>query len=234
MGKTAWAMLSFVAFLGMLWIGSRQAPPQPAVQFTPPTTQSAPAVTTQAALELPYVIRDSGLIIEKMVCYEGDFWEDGSDDHAVDIMALVICNPGTEGVRSAEISVRQGHRQLCFVITYLPPGSRVLVLERLRNGYSSEPLTECRCVTLDRSWKPADTVLVEPAGIRDLTVRNTTQRDLQAMTLCYKRYSPEAELYLGGISYYLTIEPLGSGKSLQIRPSRYVEGAYQIVLVETQ
>jgi hypothetical protein len=76
--------------------------------------------------------------------------------------------------------------------------------------------------------------MVEPAGIRDLTVRNTTQRDLQAMTLCYKRYSPEAELYLGGISYYLTIEPLGSGESLQIRPSRYVEGAYQIVLVEPQ
>ena len=201
---------------------------------TTPAPSTPPATTTQPTLELPYVIRDSGLIIEKMVCYEGDFWEDGSDDHAVDIMALVIFNPGTEGVRSTDISVWQGHRQLRFVVTYLPPGSRVLVLERLRNSYSSEPLTECRCVTLDRNWDPSDAVTVEPSGIRDLTLRNTTQQDLQAMTLRYKRYSPEAGLYLGGVTYHLTIEPLGSDKSLLIRPPRYVEGAYRIVLVEPQ
>lgn len=235
MGKTGWALLVLAAFLGLVWAHGQQTPQQPTAQFTPPQTQAATVATTESALELPCVIRDTGLIVERTVCYEGDFWEDGSDTPGVDIMALVVCNPGREGVRGAEILVRQGARQLSFVITYLPPGSRVLVLERLRNAYSPEPLTECRCSFLDRgSWETPGPVQVEPAGIRDLAVKNNGAEDLQAVTLRYKRYNAEEELYMGGISYQLTMEPLAAGESMQVTPARYVEGSYKIVLVETQ
>lgn len=234
MGKTGWPLLVLAALLGFLWIGTWQEPALPTAQFTPPTTQHETVTATVSELELPHVIRDTGLIIEKTVCYEGDFWEDGSDTPAVDIMALVVCNPGNEGVRGAEILVRQGQRQLSFVITYLPPGSRVLVLEQLRNAYSSEPLTECRCGFLDRgSWETPGPVQVESAGIRDLAVKNNGAEDLQAVTLRYKRYNAEEELYMGGISYQLTMEPLAAGESIQVTPARYVEGSYKIVLVET-
>lgn len=233
MGKTGWSLLVLAAFLGLLWVRTHPEPMLPTAQFTPPTIQYVPT-TVPKALELPHVIRGTNLIIEKTVCYEGDFWEDGSDAHAVDIMALVVCNPGTEGIRSAEISVRQGSRQLCFVITCLPPGSRVLVLEKLRNAYSPEPLTECQCVTLEPGWESADAVRVEPAGLRELTVTNASQQDLQAVTLHYKRYSPDAGMYLGGITYQHTLQSLAAGECLRISPRRYVENAYHIVLVESQ
>ena len=232
-GKTGWSLLILASFLGLLWVRTRPEPMLPTAQFTPPTTQYMPT-TTANELELPHVIRGTKLIIEKTVCYEGDFWEDGSDTPAVDIMALVVCNPGTEGIRSAEISARQGNRQLRFVITCLPPGSRVLVLEKLRNAYSPEPLTECQCVTQDSGWESVDTVRVEQAGLRELTVTNTSQQDRQAVTLHYKRYSPDAGMYLGGITYQHTVESLAAGERLQVSPRRYVETAYHIVLVESQ
>ena len=220
----------------MLW-GLRGGWPrrQTAVQFLPAASAATtePSTTVLPELELPCVIGEAGLIVERMICYEGDFWEDGSDMPAVDIMALVVYNPGFSGIRRAQIVAMQGDRQLCFEITYLPPGSRVLVLERFRKPYSREPLTRCSCETVERmAWETATSVQVTPVGICSLTVENTGSAEVQAVTLRYKRYDAGSEIFLGGITYQLTLESLAAGEQTTVSPRHYVEGCSQVLLVE--
>ena len=235
-GSKLWILLIPVLILAGLRVRGQTGDRQTIVQFLPTASAATtvPASTVPPALELPYVIGEAGLIVERMVCYEGDFWEDGNDMPAVDAMALVVYNPGTSGIRRAQIVAMQGNRQLCFEITFLPPGSRVLVLERFRKPYSREPLTRCRCETVEKmAWEEPASVRVTPVGACRLLVENTGS-DLQAVTIRYKRYDRESEMFLGGITYQLTLEPLLSGGQMEVSPQRYTESGSRIVLVETQ
>ena len=235
-GSKLWILLIPALILAGLSVSGQTGDRQTDVQFLPTASAVPPVPTSTAppALELPYVIGEAGLIVERMVCYEGDFWEDGNDMPAVDTMALVVYNPGTSGIRRAQIVAMQGNRQLCFEITFLPPGSRVLVLERFRKPYSREPLTRCRCEAVEKmAWEEPASVRVTPVGACRLLVENTGS-DLQAVTIRYKRYDRESEMFLGGITYQLTLEPLLSGGQMEISPMRYTESGSRIVLVETQ
>jgi hypothetical protein len=205
---------------------------QPTVQFRPEETEIVAATVPSASLELPCVVRGSRLVVEKLVCYEGDFWEDGTDRYVTDVMALVVHNPGNTTIRRAELSVSQGERQLLFVITYLPPNSRVLVLERNQCGFAAESLTGCRCIGLEeQSVEPQTDIRLENAGIRNLWLYNDAEFP-QQITLHYKRFDTEQGVYLGGITYQLAVGPIAPGKQRNVSPLRYVQGFFKVVLLE--
>lgn len=208
--------------------GEEQAP----VLFSPPETEALAVTAAPTVLELPCVARGSRLIVEKLVCYEGDFWEDGSDRYVVDVMALVVYNPGSTMIRCAEITVWQGQRRLQFAIACLPPNSRVLVLERSGINYSAAPLTECRCDLLT-VLEPASGLTTASAGPVTVRLHNATDQSFQDIVLCCKRYDADSGLYLGGITYITPAGPLAPGEIKQLAPARYVEGRSRIVCITT-
>ena len=226
-------LLLLIPLMFLAFAIPKKAPPDDDLQFSPPTdAQTVPA--TAPALELPCVARGSELLVEKIVSYEGDFWEDGTNAYAVNIAALVVYNPGPLGVRKAEIVIRQGQRQLAFHISYLPPGSRVLVQERHRNAYVSGSLTQCSCTLLEKADFQNAAVSAESTGRDGLLLKNETGNDFSSVTVHYKQYDEAFGMYLGGISYPLTAAPLASGESLQIDPIHYTDGHSRIVLIEAE
>ena len=85
-------------------------PPAEDLSFSPTTVPVQTEPTPAPALEFPCVARGSELIVEKLLSYEGEFWEDGTNDYAVNIAALVVYNPAPFGIRKAELLIRQGQR----------------------------------------------------------------------------------------------------------------------------
>ena len=227
--------IALIALSGLLCAaffrqGFRQTPT--AVQFTPAATApTVPATAAPTPLELPRVIPGSDLILEKLVSYEGDFWEDGSDRYAVDITAIVVYNPREQYIDEALLQLQQDGRLLSFRITCLPPNSRVLVLEQQQSRYLSATITQCRLIRLSRSSGDApEGIRVESAGDRALRLHNDTAAD-QTVILSYKRYDAASGLYLGGISYDTAPIPLPAGETLLFFPERYVEGHTKVVSI---
>ena len=230
MGCGRWFLLVLgsILCLGFIRWGSPEG--QPAVQFLPTETDASAVTAAPPSIELPCVARGSRLIIENLVSFEGDFWEDGSDRYVVDVMALVVYNPGNAMIRCAEITVQQGQRQLRFAISCLPPNSRVLVLERSGIAFSAEPLSACRCDLLT-VIEPTPHLTTEPAGPVTVRLHNETGQSFQEVILCCKRYDADSGLYLGGITYITPAGPLAPGETAELAPARYVEGCRRIVCI---
>ena len=209
-------------------------PPAEDLSFSPTTVPVQTEPTPAPALEFPCVARGSELIVEKLLSYEGEFWEDGTNDYAVNIAALVVYNPAPFGIRKAELLIRQGQRQLAFYISYLPPNSRVLVQERCRNAYVPGDLTQCRCTLLEKMPWQDGALAVESSGTDALLLKNETDRPFPSVTLHYRQYSEEFGLYLGGISHRITAAPLLPGESLILRPRHYRHNGSRFILVETE
>ncbi len=224
-----------VLVLGMLallvWRGPGKS--QEAVVFTttaPPQTQTA--LQTQGSKPMPWVLSQAGLIVERMVAYEGPFWEDGSDDPVVDIMALQVYNPGPSGIRHVRIEAEQGSRILAFEITWLPPNSRVLVLERSRQSYQEIALSDCRSTDLDKTpWVSDPEITVTPEGMCSLLAENRGQAPA-AVLLRYKTFDEKEGLYLGGITYCLQLPTMAPGEITCVTPYRYLVGGSRLVQVE--
>ena len=212
----------------------KKSPPVEDLHFSSTTIPTKTEPLPPPALELPCVARGSELIVEKILSYEGEFWEDGTNAYVVNVAALVVYNPASYGIQKAEILIRQGQRQLAFYISYLPPNSRVLVQERCRNAYVPGDLTQCQCTFLEKTeWQNAP-VTVTPAGSNKLLLQNETASKFSSVTLHYRLYSAEFGLYLGGISHRITASPLLPGESLMLRPAHYAENRSQIILVEAE
>ena len=104
---------------------------------------SAAVLTTQPPMEFPCILGDCGLVAEEMRSYDGIIWKDGRWQNVSGVAALMIYNPGQQGVRSAELVVWQAERKLVFFLSDMPPDSRCLVPEVNAQAYSREFITDC-------------------------------------------------------------------------------------------
>ena len=83
-------------------------------------------------ISVPYHISSTPLILRNIVCYEGVFIEDGSQEEVSGIFGAVIENTGAHYVQTGEIWVLSDNELLVFKFSLLPPGSCTLVLEKNR------------------------------------------------------------------------------------------------------
>lgn len=234
MGKKHWIFLASAALLTFLGFSGRdepggQAPPA----FSEPTVTAAAMMTQPTeTVEFPLVLRDTELIVEHLGQYEGPYLEAEDEEPVSGVAALMIYNPGNRYIRSATVLLTQGAKSLVFELSYLPPRSRILVLEKNRESYSGQDVTECRCTALSRESfsKLEDRITVtEEAG--QLRVGNLTTGPLTGVTLYYKQYAPEGDFFLGGITCRYEIENLAAGEETTVTPYRYTRGYSRLVAV---
>ena len=79
----------------------------PAFQHTEAASAMEMAHTEQP-LAFPYTLPDSGMIVEDMVSYSGTFRENGKEEKAENVAALMLHNPSERMVEFAAVSVEQG------------------------------------------------------------------------------------------------------------------------------
>ena len=251
--KALWWVMVAVFFLG-IGVGSaitgaqdpadRELPSfstqiPPAQLNVPQTEPSEPEVEQaghqDALVAFPCRLQYTSLVVCKLISYDGPYLEDGSGENVMGMAALVLENTGTIGIEYARIVLMQNGQQLVFDATYIPPKSTVLVLEENKTAYSDAPVTQCRCHTVipgvfDLAQR---TVQIREEGMCTLQVTNLTDEEMECVRVFYKHYNPEADMYVGGITYSAVIQNLKPGETRSITPYRYACG-YALVVAAVQ
>lgn len=205
--------------------------PDPTEKPTRPNPEQSGGTPEQTGF--PFALEYTSLVAQKLIAYEGAFLEDGSEEAVEDVAALILENTGTIGIEYAQIIVMQSGRELSFDATYIPPKSRILLLEENKQAYSDAPVTACRCRTVipgvfDRSER---TVSIRETGMCTLEVTNLTDREVSGIRVYYKHHEGANDLYVGGITYSTVIPELAPGESRSVTPYRYASGYAQVVAV---
>lgn len=231
MSRKGW-ILGGLAVLGVLWgmAGGEEA--REVVAFSPTVAPVESETVVHKILEFPFVVRDTGLIVQHMAQYEGPFLESEEQEPVAQVAALMICNPGKRMVTSAELVLTQGERILRFSFTCLPPQSRILVLEAGGQLYSSEAVDSYQCLSFAEETPPQPAVQVTDSenGL-EITNRSSVAT---TVTLYYKQYIGDGDFYLGGVTGQVQVKDLAVGESRNISPMGYAPKYCHIVKITAE
>lgn len=225
-----------VTILGLLGIGkevmSRQLPPSAEQDVT--AASAAPQVqsTHPTLVGMPRSIPGTPLVVHALGEYEGPFLEDGTDAEMVGACAILE-NTSSSFIARAEVVLIQGGQELIFEATYLPPKSKILVIEKNESYFKPQTVDSCRCDLLTYLETPAydDRVYVSGDGECSMIITNLTQEPIEQVQIFYKQYAPEGETYLGGITYCANVTDLPPGESKRITPYHFLVERGRIVAV---
>lgn len=245
--KALWwvTVLAFVVGIGVgsgiTKLGARESPQRPntTVATEPnsaqkPTEPNAEQVgVTDDQPGFPFALEYTSLVAQKLIAYEGTYLEDGSEEAVTNVAALILENTGTIGIEYAQIILVQNGRELSFDATYIPPKSKIMLLEEFKQPYSDADVTACRCRTVipgvfDRAQR---TVSIQETGMCTLEVTNLTDETLSGIRIFYKHHEGANDLYVGGITYSTVIPALEPGETRSVTPYRYASGYAQVVAV---
>ena len=144
MGRKIWfyLLILLLGALGLLFWPKEHRHTPKAIIPEQSVQEEIPTETTD--FSLPYEPENWDLRVEKLICYDGPYIEDGTNAPVSGVAGAVLHNAGERGISFAVLAVEQGSRTTYFTVTWLPPGERVLVLAMQRGVYDSRPLTGCR------------------------------------------------------------------------------------------
>lgn len=185
-------------------------------------------------ITLPCMISGTTLLARNIVRYEGPFLEDGSSIEATDVTALVLQNVGKYGIESAQVTLRQGETDLVFLLTDLPPGESLLVLEANRRKYLQKDFASCSGWQLnaDRSWVSMEDVCITEIGMSEIKVTNCSDYVISDIQIYYKNYIADADMLIGGITNRVWLGTLLPGDSVTVCPPRYASNYSRVVCIK--
>ena len=194
---------------------------------------SAQAVeVSEAVVPFPLDIAGSEMRALQLVQYEGPFWEDESEVEVVNTAALVIENTGGY-IAEGAVVLEWGEGRMVFELFDLPPGERVLVLEKDRQSFRQG--TPSGCYGWETEAYPENTghVTVEDAGGMHMAVTNYAAGVIPVVQIWYKSCDPGSGMLIGGISYSVTLRNLQPGERRHVSPYHYASGSSKVVQVVT-
>lgn len=183
---------------------------------------------------LPILIPGTDLVAERIVSYEGPFWEDGSGEHVTNVAALLIRNTADRGIDHAEITLEAGAHQFVFWADMIPAGAAVLVAEKGRKEYSVELFTDCSgwVAFTGEDWNSSDVLDIQPVDMGTLKVTNLTDHVLTGIHIYYRNCLKDADILVGGNTFVYCIDRLELGQSMEIRPNIYAFGYSAILRIQ--
>ena len=214
------------------------------VSATDPTTQTeeaTEAVTeepTEAPTELPRpdgIDLGRGLVITDLGSYSGKFMEDGSDDEVSDVLMIVVYNYGVEAVQYAEIAMTFGDKTANFVLSTLPVGERIMLLESGRMAYDADAACTAASVTSVARFASPMSLCQDKIKIQGLdgamNIMNISDEDIAGEVAIYYKNSSE-DLLCGGITYRVRIDGgMKAGEIKQIMTDHYSASGSRVMFV---
>ena len=179
----------------------------------------------------PRSVMGTDLLAVQALEYNGPFWEDGSNEEVSGVAALLVENQGGLMVSSGAVIVEMEKEWLVFEISFLPPGGKVLVLEKDRKNYTSVSAITCYGWTREEYPENPGLVSVETMGLSGLLLTNHTGCTVPSIQVHYKNYDPEKGMFLGGISYCVTEEDLMPREVRLLNPTYFAARESRIVSV---
>lgn len=179
----------------------------------------------------PRSVMGTDLLAVRTVEYSGPFWEDGSNEEVLKVAALIVENQGDLMVSSGAVIVEFGKDRMVFELSFLPPGGKVLVLEKERKYYSNESPVSCYGWTKKEYPENPGLISVESTGLNGMTITNHTGCTVPSIEVHYKNFDPESGMYMGGITYCIIEEDLMPREVRVLSPDNFAARESCIVQV---
>ena len=206
--------------------------PQP-TETEPQPTETEP-VTTQPTTEPATGVQspEEQLTWVQYASYDGVFVEDGSDEPVEDVASILVTNGSEQYLDMAKMTFLLDGQEATFMVTGLPAGASVWVMESDRKTIRTESVLE-HADSLTSFRKDAVDTLeglnIQYAG-NILKVTNNRDKTLKNLTLYYKVLHSDGN-YLGGITYMVSFGDLEPGQSAEKLAGHYQEGCTDIVRI---
>lgn len=190
-----------------------------------------PVVNEASGLQFPCEVPGHNLRIEKLAPYTGIFVEDGTNQQTTDVAMILVQNTGDSAVEYAEIMIDYQGKTLCFQITALPAGERMVVQEKNRSGVPKGVAGRASALVVHRTrMHIAPEISVSDNGDNSLTVKNLTDKTIPTVRIFYKYYMEKENMFVGGIAFTVRIDSLGAGGSMVVYPSHYNSQTSRVVM----
>ena len=183
-------------------------------------------------VSFPCDVSGTDLRALQLASYEGPFWEDHGDAEVTDVAALLVENTGGFIAQGAVVLEWEDDRMV-FELRDLPPGARVLVLEKdMRRFLQAIPVG---CYGWETESYPEDMghVTAKDIGGMYMAVTNHTDAVIPVAEVCYRSWDPDSGMFIGGTSYRTEVWDLQPGERRIISPYHYAYGSSQILYVTT-
>lgn len=199
---------------------------------TPPETQTADR-TEEKMLTLPYTAPDTEVEVETLASYEGPFLEENTDEPVSWIGAVILRSISKDQTQAGELVLERDGESYRFCFTDLLPGQRLMVLERNRKKIAPGGFDACRWESLssESTNMAEDSLEIWESGDWSLSATNISDREIDAVELYFKNFDAGSGVYIGGITYSVTMESLAPGQTREVTPYRYVSGYSRLVEV---
>lgn len=184
---------------------------------------------TQSIWTLPCQIPGTCLTAQTLAVYDGPFQEDGSGDEVIGVTALVLHNDSGAFLDWGEVALETGDVTLRFTFTALPPDATILVPERDRQKDRPSVFTCCRGETQEARTQFVEDIRIEEVDAITLAVTNLGEEPWEGLRVYYKSYNSQAQMYVGGNTYTVSIPLLEPGQTVEITPYHYVKNYTKVV-----
>lgn len=181
----------------------------------------------------PFPIPGTGLVALEIISYDGLYLEDGSKEGVTNVAGLILRNDGMQFLEYALVELWQGQKKLSFEVNCLPAGEKILVLERNRKRYEDQPISDCTAYESLGSEGITGLVSVRPIDEGMLMVSNQGPLPLKDITVYFKSYDYERDMFLGGITYEISISRLAPRETFFTRPMYYSAEYSRIIKIKT-
>ncbi len=199
-----------------------QAPKSETIELVTP----APLPT----IFFPYAIPGTDLVVQQISPYSGYYLEDGSDRSVDNIAAIVVTNNG-EALDFVGIGIAQGLTSLAFSGSQIPAHSTVIIQEQTGAMFPSGEYNTCTAtMTASTGMQTSsDDIVITDNGNNTFTVANISEKTIPEVTVYFKNYLPDEDVYVGGITYHITLEDIEPDTGVEVNSGHYASG-YSVIV----
>ena len=176
-------------------------------------TQMA-GITHGAAIawEFPLEVSGTPLRVLQLTEYKGPFLEEPGSKKVVHTTVLVLENIGGMYISRGAVVVQKGEQNLVFELRDIPPGAKVLVLEKDAQLLSTNLELLCYGWVKEEYPEQNHWIRWNRSGGR-IAVTNTSDHVLDVLELCWKRSGEAGDIYIGGVSFQTILRDVRPGET---------------------
>ena len=172
-------------------------------------------------ISFPYEIPNTGIVIKQVSSYSGYFIEDGSDREVSGITAIVLENNGGD-LDFIGIGIAQGERNLAFSGSQIPAGATVIIQEQTGAAFTNDPFYSATANITPGEFEQYDGLItVKKNKDGTFSVINVSEETFPVVKVYFKNYLPEEDVYVGGITYSVTLEDVDPDTEVEVTATHY-------------
>ncbi len=196
---------------------------RPVPPSTAPSTEveTIPPTLPIPSISFPYTIEGSDVVVEKLTTYNGYYIEDGQDEPVTDVAAIVLTNKGSD-LAFVGVGIAQAAGSLSFTGSRIPAGASVVILEQNKKTYDGGECYTCTA-TLNRQDHDLqeERIKIEQEENGTFTVTNISEEVFPVVRVQFKSYLPSENVYVGGITYTITLTEFEPNAEVNVNSSHY-------------